>query len=217
MLFGKRFIEVLKFHEPGLASVKDDSGAYHITTDGLPLYTERYSRTFGYYFNRAAVDSNGDWSHIDELGKPAYAQTFDWVGNFQQEVCTVRDREFEYFHINLKGESLYEERYAYAGDFKDGTCCVKVKGSGFRHIDSKGAFIHDGEFLDLGVFHKGFACARDEHGWFHIDIAGKQLYQERYQYVEPFYNGQALVMTESRRHAVLMENSNELRQLGLNP
>jgi hypothetical protein len=29
-IFDKTFIEVLKFHSPGLAPVKDNSGAYHI-------------------------------------------------------------------------------------------------------------------------------------------------------------------------------------------
>ena len=37
-LYGRRFHEVLKFHAPGLAPVLDDSGAYHITPDGLPAY-----------------------------------------------------------------------------------------------------------------------------------------------------------------------------------
>ena len=30
LIFGKTFIEVLKFHSPGLAPVLDNSGAYHI-------------------------------------------------------------------------------------------------------------------------------------------------------------------------------------------
>jgi hypothetical protein len=29
-IFGRQFIEVLKFHSPGLAPVKDKSGSYHI-------------------------------------------------------------------------------------------------------------------------------------------------------------------------------------------
>ena len=35
-----RFAEVLKFHEPGLAPVIDDAGAYHILPDGCPAYPE---------------------------------------------------------------------------------------------------------------------------------------------------------------------------------
>ena len=55
ILFSRKFIEVLKFHAPGLAPVLDESGAYHITTEGEPLYPYRYKRTFGFYDNRATV------------------------------------------------------------------------------------------------------------------------------------------------------------------
>ncbi len=53
--FDKKFIEVLKFHAPGLAPVKDGTGSYHTDASGKEMYRERYSRTFGYYCNRAAV------------------------------------------------------------------------------------------------------------------------------------------------------------------
>ena len=37
-LFGREFIEVLNFHSPGIAAVRDESGAYHIDSEGLALY-----------------------------------------------------------------------------------------------------------------------------------------------------------------------------------
>ena len=63
-LFEKQFIEVLKFHAPGIAPVIDQSGAYHISFDGNSLYNERYERTFGFYCNRAAVVLSEKWFHI---------------------------------------------------------------------------------------------------------------------------------------------------------
>jgi hypothetical protein len=54
-IFDRQFIEVLKFHSPGLAPVQDESGSYHIDSNGRQLYAERFSRTFGFYCNRAAV------------------------------------------------------------------------------------------------------------------------------------------------------------------
>ena len=50
--YRSRFHEVLKFHEPGLAPVRDASGAYHITHDGRPAYEPRHMRTFGFYEGR---------------------------------------------------------------------------------------------------------------------------------------------------------------------
>ena len=44
-------------------------------------------------------------------------------------------------------------------------------------------------------FHKGYANAEDDHGWFHINIKGEQIYNLRYKVIEPFYNGYAKVET----------------------
>ena len=63
----KNFIEALKFHSPGLAAVKDESGSYHIDVYGKELYKERYTRTFGYYCNRASVLENENSFHLNLL------------------------------------------------------------------------------------------------------------------------------------------------------
>ena len=192
-VFGKSFAEVLKFHAPGFAPVKDDTGAYHIESKGQPLYPQRYTRTFGYYCNRAAVLDKAEWFHVDENGKKAYVNNYAWVGNYQEDVCPVRDQDNRYFHIGLSGQRVYPVSFAYAGDFKDGIGCVKTTEGFYRHIDCKGIFLYERGFIDLGIFHKNFATARDKKGWHHIDKRGKEIYQERFAAVEPFYNGFALV------------------------
>lgn len=201
-VFGKTFTEVLKFHAPGLAPVRDISGAYHIDTKGDELYSHRYSRTFGFYCNRAAVIDENRWFHINEKGDKVYSASYLWVGNFQENGCTVRNDNNQYFHIDLNGKRMYDEHYIYAGDFKDGVACVKSKDGLFRHIDQKGNFFHGKAFLDLGVYHKNFATAKDIEGWFHIDKNGEELYPQRYLFVEPFYNGFAL--------ATLFDNSKQI-------
>jgi hypothetical protein len=192
-VFDKDYIEVLKFHAPGLAPVNDESGSFHIDVKGNPLYPERYSRTFGYYCNRAAVIDGKNWFHLTDQGDVAYPRTFKWTGNFQEDICTVRNEKNQYFHIKLNGEKLYEETYIYAGDFKDGIACVKQDNGKFKHINSTGKNLNATEFLDIGIFHKNFATAKDEGGWFHIYKSGTALYSARYLMVEPFYNGFALV------------------------
>jgi hypothetical protein len=204
-LFGKTFMEVLKFHSPGLAPVKDNSGAYHIDVNGNELYPNRYSRTFGYYCNRAAVVDNNHWFHINEKGERVYSSNYAWTGNFQENICTVRNNDNQYFHIDLNGNKIYPEVYLYAGDYKDGIACVKCHDGFFRHIDSKGKFINEKSFLDLGVFHKNFATAKDEKGWFHIDKQGNEIYKSRYLTVEPFYNGFALVTSFDNEKIIIDE------------
>ena len=192
-IFDRNYIEVLKFHAPGIAPVKDETGAFHIDNDGNDLYEERYDRTFGFYCNRAAVIKNDKWFHIDEKGKKVYETNYLWTGNYQENVCTVRDLYNNYFHIDLNGNRCYKENYKYTGDFKDEIACVKLENGYYKHIDKQGKFINNNEFLDLGIYHKNFATAKDKNGWFHIDKTGLELYQQRYLLIEPFYNGFALV------------------------
>ena len=100
-IFDKHFTEVLKFHEPGIAPVKDETGSYHIDILGNELYKERYDRTFGFYCNRAAVIDNNCWFHIDEFGKRSYSDSYEWTGNFQENLCTVRDKAVSYTHLDV--------------------------------------------------------------------------------------------------------------------
>jgi hypothetical protein len=194
-IFDKTFIEVMKFHSPGLAPVKDNSGAYHIDISGNELYSTRYSRTFGFYCNRASVIENDNWFHINEKGERIYSASYLWTGNYQENICTVRNSDNQYFHIDINGNRIYANNYVYAGDYKDGIACVKSQDGLYRHIDNKGTFINDKSFIDLGIFHKNFATAKDKEGWFHIDKKGNEVYKNRYLAIEPFYNGFALVTT----------------------
>jgi hypothetical protein len=209
-IFNTYFLEVLKFHSPGLAPVIDKSGAYHININGEAIYTERYTRTFGYYCNRATVVIDKEWFHIDELGKQVYYENYLWVGNFQEDICTVRDANNQYFHIDLNGHKIYKESYAYAGDYKDGIACIKTASGFYRHIDTNGNYINDKDFLDLGIFHKNYATAQDKDGWHHIDKQGRSLYNERYLAIEPFYNGFALVTQFDKTKIIINEKGEKI-------
>jgi hypothetical protein len=212
-IFEKRFIEVLKFHAPGLAPVKDESGAYHIDSQGNSFYSERYMRTFGYYCNRAAVVYKNKWFHITEKGEKAYDNQYAWTGNFQENLCTVRDIDNHYFHIDLAGNKMYDFNFRYAGDFKDRIACVKIQNGNYKHIDNLGNFINEKEFLDLGVFHKNYAVAKDLKGWFHIDKKGFEVYNQRYLAIEPFYNGFALVTEFNHQKTIIDEQGNEVLKI----
>jgi hypothetical protein len=212
-LFGRFFQEVLKFHEPGIAPVKDESGAFHVDFNGRDLYPDRYERTFGFYCSRAAVVGQGDWFHLNTTGEIAYPERYQWVGNFQENLCPVRNQQGRYFHIQPDGQRSYKAEFLYAGDFKDGVACAKFENGLFRHIFKDGSLVHPFEFQDLGVYHKGFAMAKDSMGWFHIDRLGNQLYSQRYQLIEPFYNGFALVTSMNGLKKILDEKGVEILEV----
>lgn len=191
--YAERFDEVLKFHAPGLAPVSRAGRAWHIRVDGSPAYDRRFLRTFGFYDGRSAVVTADGWTHIDATGRDAYAARHAWCGNYQGNVCTVRDHQARYHHIRPDGEALYPQRWRYAGDFRDGLAVVQRDDGQSSHIDHSGKLLHGRWFLDLDVFHKAFARARDDIGWMHVDIHGVPAYRRRFAAVEPFYNGQARV------------------------
>ena len=195
-LYECRFKCVLKFHEPGLASAEDESGAFHILPDGRAAYERRFEKAFGFYENHAAVTVMSGWWHILPDGRDLYSGRYSWCGNFQESRCPVRAADASYFHIDPDGAPAYRDKHLYAGDFRDGIACVRFASDGlYRHVRPDGRLVHNRAWSDLDVFHKGLARARDEGGWCHVGMDGRGVYAVRFAAVEPFYNGQALCET----------------------
>ena len=206
-IYRKRFGNVQSFHEPGIAAVEDETGAYHIDPEGNEIYEKRYEKTYGFYDGLAAVKDESGWYHIDTDGNERYINRYDWVGNFQEGLCTVRENSGKYFHIDKTGKPVYSNRYRYAGDYKYGIAVVYKNNGLATHIDKHGDEIHGKEYIELDVFHKGYAIARDEEGFFHISKDGEPLYPMRYEWVEPFYNGKAFVRKYDGRLMVIDETT----------
>ena len=205
-LYRSEFNWVLSFHNPGVAAVGDSSGSYHINVEGDPVYSKRYSRTFGFYFKRASVVEENNWYHIDLKGNRVYPEKYKWIGNYQEEICTVKNNKDQYFHIDLEGKQIYCEKYSYAGDFKYGVAVVRTSDGLAHHIDNSGDYLYLSHFIDLDIFHKRFARARDSRGWCHINLKGQPIYSERYELVEPFYNGFTRVVDFEGSIGIISEN-----------
>ena len=186
-----RFDSVMKYHEPGLAPVYACNESWHIDVFGEPAYSSRYRKVFGFYGGLAAFEDQNGWAHLMPDGTAAYDVRYDWCGNFQGGLCTVRLAQGLYRHIYKDGKPAYENLWKYAGDFKDGIAVVQREDGLSSHIDAEGRLLHAKWFRDLDVFHKGYARAKDQEGWVHIDVEGDPAYSHRYQMIEPFYNGQA--------------------------
>lgn len=190
-LYKAKFLNVEKFHKPGLAPVYDQKGGYHIDLSGKPIYLERFQKVFGFYCNRAAVMNEDAYFHIDATGNRFYQNSYEWVGNYQENKCVVK-KDNKFFHIDIVGNEIYPNKYDYVGDFKDDIAVVHVKGRA-THITNLGELLHSKWYKYLHIYHKGYAVAEDENGRFHIDILGNPVYTKRFKTVEPFYNGLAMV------------------------
>lgn len=208
-----RFLSVLKFHEPGLAAANDKTGAFHIHPNGESAYPDRYIRTFGFYEGRAAVQSLEGCFHLLPNGRELYKERYFWCGNFQKKFCVVKSFEGNFFHINLEGKKSYPHSFRYAGDFHDGYAVVQNAQGVHTHIFPNGDLLHRKWFKDLDVYHKGFARAKNEKGWFHIDLEGNPIYDERYENIEPFYNGIARVQKHEGGLYLINEKGDEVALL----
>ena len=213
--YPSRFHEVLKFHEPGLAPVRDSSGAipHHPRRFGS-AYKPRHIRTFGFYEGRAAVHSEDGWFHILSDGEP-YVQGALLRGAATSRRVAVLSGCPAAATFILKTMALpaYGEHYRYAGDFKDGYAVVQREDGKHTHIDTSGNRLHGQWLQDLDVFHKRYARACDSDGWHHVDMIGKPLYGERFKNVEPFYNGQARVEGFDGSLSVIDESGQTLLEL----
>ncbi|MEE3478118.1 MAG: WG repeat-containing protein, partial [Methanomethylophilus sp.] len=101
--FGRSYLEVFPFTE-GRGAVRDHLGAYHIDSEGRPVYRERYRRAFPYHDGKSAVEGDIGMFHIDLLGNPLYTRTYGWVSDFHEGLCAARFRNGIYTYINEKGE-----------------------------------------------------------------------------------------------------------------
>lgn len=102
--YTRRFLDVLSFHAPGLAAVHDESGAFHILPTGADAYDVRFAQTFGFYDERAAVDTGSGWVHVNMNGEAICTRRFAWCGNFQGSRCAVRDAAGKYFRTCLASD-----------------------------------------------------------------------------------------------------------------
>ena len=211
--YKRRFDKVLPFHTPGLAPVRVNNKAWHIHENGEDAYSQRYDKTFGFYCGVAAVIACDHWFHIKVDGSPLYPDRYEFVGNFQSNLCVVCNNGGEYFHIDLHGLPAYNSRWSYCGDFRESSAVVQRKDGLSTHIDENGKLIHSCWFQDLDVYHKGFARALDEDGWHHINRYGKPIYQQRYAHVEAFYNGCSRVTGKNGSLLVIDETGHVIRSL----
>lgn len=190
-LYDTRYTKVMSFHN-NIAPVELKGKAFFINTKNEQLFNTTYLKAYGFYEKIAAVCDKQGWFHITTDAKPLYSQRYTWVGNFQESLCVVRDSDNNYFHINSEGVRIYEENHSYTGDFKYSIAVITNKMGKSTHIDTQGKKTHNKYFEELDVYHKGSAIAKDTQGYFHINKNGDELYLNRYQKLEPFYNGIAL-------------------------
>ena len=168
--FGRPFLEVFGFTE-GSGAVRDRRGAYHIDSEGKPLYSEVFVRTYPFRDGIAAAEDNLGMMHIDTSGKALYTRRFSWVSDFSCGLCAVRYRNGKYTFIDSKGEP-WDSEYRYCCDFSEGSAAV-LTDDGFVHIDTSGNPLYPERYELAGRFSGGYAPVCSGGRWHLIDTGGR--------------------------------------------
>ncbi len=140
-IYAARFSAVGPFVFPGVAAVRDASGAYHIDFSGNPLYAARYAWTDEFSGGLALVRrSDKMYGYIDECGETAIECRFVWAGRFNDGAACVYSAESGAAHLTTAGELLYNTWYLDVRPFKEGKARVRDE-TGWWYIDRTGTVL----------------------------------------------------------------------------
>lgn len=110
-IYDARFTEVREYRFPGVAAVRDKSGAYHIDFFGHPLYDERYEEVGDFSDSTAWVKDSSGYCYIDENGSRINAETYTYASDFADRTAAVYHAVCGATHITTAGEMLYNDWY----------------------------------------------------------------------------------------------------------
>ena len=207
-IYEQKYINVMNFHD-GIAAVRDESGAYHIDTDGKPTYNRRFIKTFGYYEGlAAAVDESGAY-HIDLEGKPAYTARFRWTGNFQGGRCPVRTEDGSYSSIDHSGKQ-HVTGVGYIGDYSEGKTIVRGS-RGCTYADKETVPDDCIWHLDCTNYCNGRAFVSEGDGYFLIDEEGNSLDGQRFERIVR-YDSERIVGVDDEGY--LVDNGRKTMRIG---
>lgn len=142
-IYNKRFKSVREYKFPGIAAVKDDSGAYHIDLFGNPLYPQRYEYAGDFICETAAVkDFSGRYYYIHTDGKQVGFDKYLWASDFNEEdgTAVIYHEKFGAAHITNSCELLYGDYYYDARPFSGGRAKIRDE-LGWKYVDHSGRII----------------------------------------------------------------------------
>ena len=114
----------------------------------------------------------------------------------------------ETHHIK-EGKPLYETRYSRVMSFHNGIAPVEFDNKAF-FIDLHNKKPFDRVFLKAYGFYEQLSAVKDIDGWFHIDINGNDIYQERYSWVGNFGEDKCVVKDFNNNYFHIYSNGKKV-------
>ena len=191
-IYEPRFLEVREFRFPGLAAVRDESGAYHIDFFGRPLYVERYEKVGDFSDSTAWVKTADGFFYIDENGCRINAETYTSASDFSEKTAAVYHAVCGATHITTAGEMLYNDWYYDVRPFADGKALVRDD-AGWQYINRGGELLGPAE-APADDLPRGSVRIEPRKNRI-ADLLSRQQYDSavlllRHAEREPFYRGE---------------------------
>ncbi|PSQ81794.1 MAG: hypothetical protein BRD40_03275 [Bacteroidetes bacterium QS_1_65_9] len=144
----------------------------------------------------------GNWGYVDQSGKVAIEDTFDYALEFEEGTARVVNDEYGF--IRRSGEYLVEPRFSRAKAFSDGLALVRPTATNVQqevragYIDTTGEFVIEPEFRfgEVGNFKSGLATIEVDGKSGYMNKKGEIVIEPRFDQAQPFAGDFAIVKEE---------------------
>ena len=138
-----------------------------------------------------AIRQGTEYHLVKRDGSQIGTETFDYIGEFnEEELAPVRKKD-KWGYINAKGQIAIALQYEGAKDFSGGLAAVKQQGS-WGFIDKLGIMKIQPQFSEVfSGFSESLAAVQSPQGKGYIDKHGILLLPRDSRYLGPFKNGVA--------------------------
>jgi|APSaa5957512622_1039677.scaffolds.fasta_scaffold28305_2 shikimate kinase len=133
--------------------------------------------------------------HITKNGS-LYDNRFEKVLSFHEPGLAPVSRDGKWIHITQEGKPAYNQLFDEAFGFYNNLAAVRLNEDWF-HILPNGERAYSSNYSWCGNYQHEKCSIRDKDGnYFHIDLAGAPIYNEKYLYVGDYREGFSVVKTQ---------------------
>nr|WP_246517108.1 WG repeat-containing protein [Clostridium aciditolerans] len=186
------------FQENGLAIIRIGDKEGIIDENGNYVIQPKYSYINGFKEGRAIVAEDQKNKVINESGKELF-ENGTYIGEFSNGrapfAIVPQDGLWRYGYINLQGKVVVPPQFLSAESFNNGKALVKLGDKRYANIDLKGNVLNTFPYELVGDMNEGMLFFKEKlDGKFGlIDESGNVIVAPKYETVESFRNGTAIV------------------------
>ncbi len=168
----------------------------------------KYDEAYEFSNGLAAVRSTPctdrcTYYYIDKGDQRAFAQEFNYAGNFEHGYAIVgtgncEDDSCRYGVIDKRGKYVIAPEYEEINEPTEGLYLV-MKNDRYGFVDKKGDVVISLKYTDALPFSQGIAAVGIDGNWFFIDKTGKQVFISRFNNVQSFSDSLAAVTPDGEK------------------